>query len=61
MKQVIQTLIKEFQEWEIPEPVARKVHFETFPLNIRKVQVLMGVRRGGKTWIFYQKMHELIK
>ena len=61
MKQVIQTLIKEFQAWEIPNPISREVHFEEFPANIRKVQVLMGVRRGGKTWIFYQKMHELIK
>lgn len=61
MKQVIQTLIKEFQEWEIPDPIAREISFETFPANIRKVQVLMGVRRGGKTWIFYQKMRELIK
>lgn len=61
MKQVIQTLIKEFQDWEIPTPFVREIHFETFPINIRKVQVLMGVRRGGKTWIFYQKMHELIK
>ena len=60
MKQVIQILIKEFHEWEIPQPVTRKIHFETFPANIRKVQVLMGVRRGGKTWIFYQKMHELL-
>ncbi len=61
MKQVIQTLIKEFQEWEIPDPFAREMHFEVFPPAIRKVQVLMGVRRGGKTWIFYQKMRELIK
>lgn len=61
MKQVIQTLIKEFQEWEIPKPIAREVHFEVFPSNIRKVQVLMGVRRSGKTWIFYQKMHELMR
>lgn len=61
MKQVIQTLIKEFQDWDIPEAVAREVHFEIFPPNIRKVQVLMGVRRSGKTWIFHQKMHDLLK
>ncbi len=60
MKQIIQMLIKEFHEWEIPQPTARQIQFETFPPNIRKVQVLMGVRRGGKTWIFYQKMHELL-
>lgn len=61
MKQAIQVLIQEFQEWEIPKPIPRKIHFETFPSHVRKAQVLMGVRRGGKTWIFYQKMHELLQ
>lgn len=60
MKQVIRTLIQEFQDWQIPQPRERGIHFVQFPPEIRKVQVLMGVRRGGKTWIFYQKMHELL-
>lgn len=61
MKSLLRILIQEFHQWEIPKPVEREIHFAKFPPNIRKVQVLMGVRRGGKTWIFYQKINELIK
>lgn len=60
MKEAIRTILQEFQEWEIPVPFERGIRFAEFPQNIRKAQVLMGIRRGGKTWIFYQKMHQLI-
>lgn len=60
MKQIIQGLIREFYDWEIPRPVSRAVSFPVLPSSVRKVHVLMGMRRSGKTWILYQKMHELL-
>lgn len=60
MKRVIRGLLEEFQEWEVPVPIKREVSFPDFPPPVRKVHVLMGVRRGGKTWVLYQKMHSLL-
>lgn len=60
MKNIIRRILEEFQEWEVPLPISREVSLPDFPPSIRKVQVLMGVRRAGKTWILYQKMHSLL-
>jgi hypothetical protein len=61
MKQIIRSIINEFMEWEIPQPIEREVSFPEFPPNVRKVHILMGVRRSGKTWVLYQKMRSLIR
>lgn len=60
MKKIIRGILEEFQEWEIPQPVKREISLPDFPQPIRKVHVLMGVRRAGKTWVLFQKMRSLL-
>src|SRR3989339_1597183 len=57
MKNVISQLIDDFHERNLPELVARnKVFFEVRG----KADVVIGMRRSGKTWFCYQKIKELI-
>ncbi len=57
MRDLLKLLILEFHQAQLPIPVPRQIHFQIFPENIRKVQVFMGMRRTGKTWLMYQHIH----
>jgi predicted AAA+ superfamily ATPase len=57
MKQTIAQLIDDFQEWDLPRPLPREA---AFPQVRGKVDVVIGMRRSGKTWFCFQKIHELL-
>lgn len=57
MKNVISQLIDDFHERSLPELVTRD---REFPAIIGKADIVIGMRRTGKTWFCYQKMKELI-
>ena len=57
MKNIIAHLIDDFHERALPELVTRnKEYFEVKG----KADVVIGMRRSGKTWFCYQKIKELI-
>jgi len=57
MKNVIARLIDDFHERTLPEPVPRiKGFFEI----TGKADVVIGMRRVGKTWFCYQKIRDLV-
>jgi len=57
MKNVISQLIDDFHERNLPELVTRNKEFS----EVRgKADVVIGIRRSGKTWFCYQKIKELI-
>jgi len=57
MKNIISQLIDDFHERKLPEPVARDRKFSEIQ---GKADVVIGMRRSGKTWFCYQKIQELI-
>jgi predicted AAA+ superfamily ATPase len=57
MKNVISQLIDDFHERVLPEPTPRN---KKFPEVTGKADVVIGMRRAGKTWFCYQKIRELI-
>ena len=57
MKNIIAQLIDDFHERKLPEPVIRN---KEFPEIKGKADVVIGMRRSGKTWFCYQKIKELI-
>jgi len=57
MKNIISQLIDDFHERKVPEPVARDRNFSEIQ---GKADVVIGMRRSGKTWFCYQKIQELI-
>jgi uncharacterized protein len=58
MKDVIDFLIDDFHERPLPELLPR----ESFmPRLAGKANVVVGMRRSGKTWFCYQQMRELVK
>jgi len=57
MKKVIAQLIDDFHERKLPDPVPRN---REFPEVEGKADVVIGMRRAGKTWFCYQKIKELI-
>jgi predicted AAA+ superfamily ATPase len=56
LKDVIRTILIEFKERNLPEPIPRAIHPPELPAHVRKVWVLMGMRRSGKTWMAYQQI-----
>lgn len=57
MKNVISRLVDDFHERILPEPVPRiKEFFEV----TGKADVVIGMRRVGKTWFCYQKIRDLV-
>jgi len=57
MKNIILQLIDDFFERNLPEPVTRNKEFS----NVEgKADVVIGMRRSGKTWFCYQKIKELM-
>lgn len=57
MKRTITQLIDDFQEWQLPRPIPREV---AFPKVRGKADVVIGMRRAGKTWFCFQKIDELL-
>ena len=56
-KEIFKLLIKEFHGKKLPSFKQRDL--ETPDIN--KIFAIIGIRRGGKTYYFYQKISELIK
>jgi uncharacterized protein len=57
MKNVISQLIDDFHERNLPELVTRNKEFSEVK---GRADVVIGMRRVGKTWFCYQKIKELI-
>jgi predicted AAA+ superfamily ATPase len=57
MKNIISQLIDDFHERKLPELVTRNKEFTEVK---GKADVVIGMRRSGKTWFCYQKIKELI-
>lgn len=57
MKHYISQLIDDFHERELPRPVTRGAELHDIP---GKANVVIGMRRAGKTWFCYQKIQELM-
>ncbi|HEX4839365.1 MAG TPA: ATP-binding protein [Rhabdochlamydiaceae bacterium] len=51
---MIRAILIEFKERNLPVPLHRAIHPPKLPADVRKVWVLMGMRRSGKTWTAYQ-------
>lgn len=58
MKEQLSQLIDDFHERNLPIPLSRS---NVFPQIQGKADVVIGMRRAGKTWFCYQKIHELLK
>jgi len=57
MKPIITQLIDDFQERTLPQPMPRQA---AFPRIEGKADVVIGMRRTGKTWFCFQKIKELL-
>jgi len=57
MKNIIELLIDDFHERELPELFPRETHITIIS---GKANVFTGMRRSGKTWFCYQQMKELL-
>jgi hypothetical protein len=57
MKEVIDFLIDDFHERALPECLPRE---SSMPRLSGKANVVVGMRRSGKTWFCYQRMQELL-
>lgn len=61
MKDIFKQCIQEFEEFDLPQGIVRKLQWPHFPPQVRKAVALIGMRRSGKTWILYQHIQELLK
>ena len=57
-KNIIKEIIFDFQERELPEFIRRNINFDC-PSN--KIRTIIGARRVGKTFSFYQIISDLLK
>lgn len=55
---VFDALVAEFEVRPIPEPTPRRIALPGLP---GKADVVIGMRRVGKTWRLYQHMHDLLR
>lgn len=60
MKEIFKQIIINFQNTSLPDLAHRTLELPKLAPNIRKVYVLIGVRRGGKTWCMYQLIKQLL-
>jgi len=56
LKQSIRSILIEFRERDLPNPILRSIEPPEHHPNVKKAWVLMGMRRSGKTWIAYQQI-----
>lgn len=61
MREAIKQIILEFHDSAIPVPSERDIKLPNLPEGVRKAFVYIGMRRSGKTWALYQRMHELMQ
>ncbi|MCP5506493.1 MAG: ATP-binding protein [Chlamydiales bacterium] len=61
MKNIIEELLAEQYQSELPDLFRRPISIPSLPKNIRKALVFIGMRRVGKTFLMYQHMEELLK
>lgn len=57
MKNILDFLIDDFHERELPEFMPRRQSMAWIP---NKANVVIGMRRSGKTWFCYQQMQDLM-
>ena len=57
MREVLNTIISDFQERRLPVCTRRETVFPVLP---GKATVVMGMRRVGKTWFCYQRIADLL-
>ena len=57
MKDILEFLIDDFHERDLPELFPRDKRINKLP---HKASVITGMRRSGKTWFCYQQMKELL-
>ena len=60
MKDIFKQIMIEFREEAIPQPIPRDIQLPSLKSNVRKAFVYIGMRRSGKIWALYQRMHELM-
>ncbi len=58
MKDILKTIIREFHTEDLPPLIKRDL---TFPLDSGKIITLVGPRRAGKTYLFYQHIRGLLE
>ena len=58
MQNILDILIDDFHERALPELMSRHQSMVWVP---RKANVVIGMRRSGKTWFCYQQMRELLE
>ena len=61
MKHLLKQLIVDFHAGNVPSPSPRQIQIPKFPSRVRKAVTLIGMRRSGKTWSFYQIIQDLVK
>lgn len=57
-KEILKNVIKEFQSQQIPDFIERDINI---PIDVNKIISVVGARRVGKTYAFYQIINELVK
>jgi uncharacterized protein len=60
-KELFRQLIIDFHKLQLPKPSYRTLDFPKLPDSVRKANILIGMRRSGKTWALYQQMQSLLK
>ena len=55
-KDIIKQVIRQFQNWELPEVIPREVDL---PLESGKIVTLVGSRRSGKSYLMYDAIRKL--
>jgi hypothetical protein len=61
MNNVIKTILDEWKERKIPEMVDRDINLEKYISFPRKIIIVSGFRRTGKTYITFQLIKKLLK
>ena len=60
MREIIRTILQEWQERDLPETIERDARLEEY-LNNDHVIVVKGFRRVGKTYLFYHLIKKLLR
>ncbi len=61
MKDIIKMLLHEWKEKHIPQTLNRGYDFSAFLTEPKKISVMSGFRRTGKTYLIYQYITQLLK
>lgn len=62
MKDIIKTILYEWREEKLPTVLPRKIDLTTYlKLKVRKIVVVTGFRRSGKTFLIFSLIKKLLK